>query len=142
MEGVALVSLDVEAMYNNMTEHLGTGASKAFLDNRIYQVDGDQNSVSTESILAALELCLQSNIFEFNKKLFKQVGGVGTGMKLSPTYACLGMGNFEKLVIESNQDLLRRIMLWKRFIDDIFMLFKGTQSDCEKLVNWLNSLMP
>ena len=27
LEGVALVSLDVEAMYNNMTEELGTGAS-------------------------------------------------------------------------------------------------------------------
>jgi hypothetical protein len=52
------------------------------------------------------------------------------------------MGNFEKVVFESNQDLLRRIILWKRFIDDIFMLFKGTKSDCEKLVNWLNSLMP
>ena len=76
-------------MYNNMTEDLGTGTCKEFLKNRIFKGDGDLDSVSTESILSALELCLQSNIFEFNKKLYKQVGGVGTGMKLSPTYACL-----------------------------------------------------
>ena len=142
LDGVALVSLDVEAMYNNMTEQLGTGASKEYLDNRIFQVDGEQDPVSPESILAALELCLQSNIFEFNKKLFKQVGGVGTGMKLSPTYACLGMGNFENIVFTSNQNLLSQILLWKRFIDDILMLFRGTKSECEDLVNWLNSLMP
>ena len=41
LEGVALVSLDVEAMYNNMTEDLGTGACKEFLENRIFQGDGD-----------------------------------------------------------------------------------------------------
>ena len=38
--------------------------------------------------------------------------------------------------------LLDQIMLWKRFIDDIFMLFKGSKHECESLVNWLNSLYP
>ena len=33
---------------------------------------------------------LKSNTFEFNGQLLNQVGGVGTGMKLSPTYAYLG----------------------------------------------------
>ena len=142
MEGVALVSLDIEAMYNNMSEELGTAESKEFLDNRILQGDGNTSKVSTESILAALELCLQSNIFEFNERMFKQVGGVCTEMKLSPTYACLGMGNFERVVFTSNEEHLKRIIIWKRFIDDILMLFKGSKVECEALVNWLNSLMP
>ena len=33
-------------------------------------------------------------------------------------------------------------MLWKRYIDDIFMLFKGSKQECECLVSWLNSLHP
>ena len=33
-------------------------------------------------------------------------------------------------------------MLWKRFIDDILMLFKGSKQECENLVSWLNSLYP
>jgi hypothetical protein len=33
-------------------------------------------------------------------------------------------------------------MLWNRFIDDILMLFRGSQSECRAMVNWLNSLMP
>ena len=142
LNGVALVSLDVESMYNNMTEQLGTGACKDFLENRNFQEGGEINSVSTESILSALDLCLKSNIFEFNEQLYKQVGGVGTGMKLSPTYACLGMGNFEKIVFSSNQDLLRKVILWKRFIDDVLMLFRGSEMDCKNLVEWLNNLMP
>ena len=142
LDGVALVSLDVEAMYNNMTTELGTHATKQYLENRTFQKDGEMNSVSSGSILEALDLCLDSNVFEFNEKLYKQVGGVGTGLKLSPTYACLGMGNYEKLVFGSNQNMLKKIILWKRFIDDIFMLFKGSKAECEELVEWLNSLMP
>ena len=63
-------------------------------------------------------------------------------MKLSPTYACLGMGNYEKVVFSSDQDLLKKILLWKRFIDDVLMLFRGSEIDCQALVDWLNSLMP
>ena len=139
---MALVSLDVEAMYNNMTRDLGTQATKDFLESRSFQQDGENTTVSSESILSALDLCLNSNLFEFNDKLFKQVGGVGTGLKLSPTYACLGMGNYERIVFRSNQELLKKIILWKQFIDDIFMLFRGSKDECEALVVWLNELMP
>ena len=34
------------------------------------------------------------------------------------------------------------ILLWKRYIDDVFMLFKGSEEQCSDLVEWLNSLMP
>ena len=33
-------------------------------------------------------------------------------------------------------------MLWKRYLDDVFMLFGGTEDQCQELVDWLNSLMP
>ena len=45
-------------------------------------------------------------------------------------------------MFSSDQPLLERILLWKRFIDDVLMLFRGTKADCETLVTWLNSLMP
>ena len=85
---------------------------------------------------------MKSSFFKFNEKLYKQVGGIGTGLKLAPTYACLGMGKFENLVFTSDQELLDKILLWKRYIDDILMLFKGTEEECESLVHWLNNFMP
>ena len=130
-------------MYKNMSEELGTGACKEFLENRTIQGVGDDDFfVSTNSILTALDLCLKNNFFTFNNKVYKQISGVGTGIKLAPTYACLGMGKYEKLAFNSNQDLLQNILVWKRFIDDVLMLFKGSREECEELVDWLNSLMP
>ena len=52
------------------------------------------------------------------------------------------MGKFEREVFSQNISLLEKIKLWKRFIDDILMLFKGSLEECESLVNWLNSLKP
>ena len=67
---------------------------------------------------------------------------MGTGVKLAPTYACLGLGKFEKMVFDSDEELLQKIVIWKRFIDDVFMLFRGSKSECEDLVNWLNGILP
>ena len=133
LEGVALVSLDVENI----------GASKEFLENRPTQTseDGD-NFVSSQSLLSALDLCLRSNYFKFNQKIYKQTRGVGTGIKLAPTYACLGLGKYEEILFESDQVLLEKILLWKRFIDDVLMLFSGSKQECQQLVDWLNNLMP
>ena len=66
LEGVAVVSLDVESMYNNMSEDLGTGGCKEYLENR------SEGDVSTNAILTALDLCLKSNFFVFNKQIYKQ----------------------------------------------------------------------
>jgi hypothetical protein len=112
MDGVALVSMDVENMYKNMSENLATGACREFVDSDTFKQDG--NKVSRSSILTALDLCLKNNFFTFNEKTYKQISGVGTGVKLAPTYACLGLGNFEKTVFNSNQELLQQIVLWKR----------------------------
>ena len=67
---------------------------------------------------------------------------MATGIKLAPPYACLGMGKYESIAFNSDFELLDRILLWKRFIDDVLMLFDGSKEECEKLVDWLNSLLP
>ena len=52
------------------------------------------------------------------------------------------MGKFETEVFGSNQELLKLVVLWKRYIDDVFMLFRGSEDQCQALVDWLNSIMP
>ena len=141
LSGVAIVTLDVVSLYNNMTEDLAGGACKEFLEGG-RGGDPEMLKVKSESILKALDLCIRINFFEFNEKIYQQTGGVGTGVKLAPPYACLGMGKFESIAFNSDCGLLDKILLWKRFIDDVFMLFKGTREECEKLVDWLNSILP
>ena len=72
------------------------------------------------------------------------MGGVGTDQIFAPPYACLAMGKFEKMAFNTTSEqrkLLELIILWKRFIDDIFLLFKGSEAECEELSVWLNSLI-
>jgi hypothetical protein len=128
LSGVAMVTLDLESMYNNMTDDLAGGATCEFLEGG-RSGSPDVLKVKTESILAALELCLKNNYFTFNEKIYQQTGGVGTGIKLAPPYACLGMGKFEQEAFRKDFNLLEKIMLWKRYIDDVFMLFKGSKME-------------
>ena len=65
LDGVGLATLDLEKMYNNMTEEVGTEACKAYLQSRSLD---EKESMSTNSILKALELCIRNNFFEFNGK--------------------------------------------------------------------------
>ena len=151
LEGVSLVSLDVEKMYNNISQELGVSAAKEYLDSRnplSQSVGSNENKdpfISTDSLLEGLDLCINNNYFSFDDKIYKQVGGVGTGVVCAPPYACLAMGKFEEMVFNTMSDerrFLELILFWKRFIDDILMLFKGTKAECEELVSWLNSLIP
>ena len=151
LDGVSLVSLDVNKMYNNITEDLGKHACRNYLDSRVTtdvtlaHGDGEQNhahKVKTSSLMEGLDLCIKNNYFSYNGKIYRQVGGVGTGVKLAPPYACLAMGEYEKQVFSSQSEMLEMIGIWKRFIDDIFMLFKGSKEECDVFVNWLNSIMP
>ena len=85
-------------MYNNMPDDLAGGATSEFLEGG-RGGSPDVLKVKTESILAASELCLKNNYFTFNEKIYQQTGGVGTGIKLAPPYACLGRGKFENIYI-------------------------------------------
>ena len=63
-------------------------------------------------------------------------------MKLAPPFACLGVGKVEEEFFSSGHDLLDVILLWRRYIDDVFSLIKGTEEDCKRLVEFLNTLLP
>ena len=47
LEGVAVVRLDVENMYNNMSEDLATEACKEFLESDLFQQDGENCSAES-----------------------------------------------------------------------------------------------
>ena len=121
---VGLITLDVEKMYNTMTEDLAFGGTAKYLEKRTQQMVGDEldldeKNVSPESILEGLNICLKNNNFQFGNT----ISGVGTVLKLAPPYACLGMGQYEQIAFNSNQPLLDLVLLWKRYIDDVFGLF-------------------
>ena len=77
------IYMDVQAMYTNMTGELARVASSEFLNGGRHS-DQESMKVNTQLVLQALYLCLDNNLFYINGKLYKQVEGVGTGVKLAP----------------------------------------------------------
>ena len=119
-----------------MTEQLGLTGCRNYLEIR------ESKEVSTESIMKGLEICIRNIFFEFNGQAYQQIGGVGTGVKLAPHYACIGLGEFEKTAFEDqHHPLADLVLIWKRFIDDVLGLFKGNETQFNAYVEWLNILI-
>ncbi len=62
------------------------------------------------------------------------------GTRVAHTFACLFIGHIEKFMLKSKKGLLPR--LYKRYIDDIFLLWSGNEQDLKKSISHLNNLHP
>ena len=67
LDGVSLVSLDVDKIYNNISQELDFSAAKEYLNSRhpsSQTVGCNENEdlfVSTDSLLEGLDLCINNN---------------------------------------------------------------------------------
>ena len=61
------------------------------------------------------------------------------GNIMAPSYSGIFMGELEKKLIEPGAD---KIKLWVHYIDDIFVVWQGPQTDFEHLVQQCNKLHP
>ncbi len=86
-----------------------------------------------------LDLVLTKNNFKFGHKHFLQTSGTALGTRLAPKYANLFMDDFEQQHVYTYKIPL---LLWERFIDDIFCIFQGTEQELLEFVDLLNSKSP
>ena len=66
-----------------------------------------------------MNIVLKINIFEFNNKYYIQKQGTAMGTRMAPSYANLFMGTLETELVKQSS---KNIQIWKRFIDDIFII--------------------
>ena len=86
---------------------------------------------------------MECNIFKFNDEYWIQLIGTSMGTRVAPTYANLFMGKLEKEMLQNcPQHLKQFIHTWKRFIDDILIIWTGTEDDFLEFFNYLNSYHP
>ena len=86
-----------------------------------------------------MEFILKENCFQFLDGFYRQIHGTAMGSKCAPPYACIYMGSFESKKILPLSNL---ILLWKRFIDDIFFIFTGSEEELLTLFEKINLLHP
>ena len=86
-----------------------------------------------------LEFILEENYFEFGRDQYRQTRGLAMGNHLAPPLAVLFMSAFEEKALESFE---LKPMLYKRYIDDIFVFWSHGHSSFDIFVEHLNNQHP
>ena len=81
-----------------------------------------------------LNLCLTSDTIQANNVTYKQKNGLQMGNSVSGPCAIIFMDFVENQI----RHAVPQIVLWKRFIDDCFVIYKDLS--CEELVNKCNDI--
>ena len=119
-----LVTIDVSALYTNIPQEEGLQCVREALYTR------KEPQVPSEYISRLLEVVLKHNIFEFNSEFFLQLIGTAMGARPAPSYANIFMANkIDPAIIElarQSESESNPVDLFKRFLDDIFMVYIGS----------------
>ena len=127
-------SLDIKSMYSNIPSDEGMEALEKVLEKR------EDTSIPTSFLMTLIKLVLESNAFEFNKKFYLQLFGTAMGTRMAPTYANIFMGHHEANLLENCPTHLKKLVFcFKRFIDDIFLIWLGTSDQLKEFHAHINS---
>ena len=98
------------------------------LKSKIYNVH------EVDDILRLLRVVLKQNYFSFNGKIYYQKEGLAMGSPLSGLLADIFMNNFERKNLMSNNTYKNKIRVYRRYVDDTFILFDGTVCQLEAMI--------
>ena len=130
-----LCTLDITSLYTNIPHSEGLQAIKEFL-----AIHRDINAVPNNSyIIELLQVVLTNNYFDFNGKHYHQKSGTAMDTKLAPSYANLFMSKFEQAHVYTYH---LQPTLWKRFIDDIFLIRPHGMDSLVEFIQYLNTVTP
>ena len=131
--GMLLCTLDITSLYTNIPHNEGLQSIKELLAIHIHSNILPHNSYITE----LLEVVLTNNYFDFNGKHYHQVSGTAMGTKLAPSYANLFMTKSEENHVHTYH---LQPKLWKRFIDDIFLIWPHGMNSLLEFIKHLNTV--
>ena len=130
-----LCTLDITSLYTNIPHNEGIQSIKEFL--AIYRHTDALPHYSY--IVEFLEVVLTNNYFDFNGNHYHQISSTAMGTKLAHSYANLFMTKFEQNHVYTYH---LQPTLWKRFIDDIFMIWPHGMDSLLEFIKHLNTEHP
>ena len=135
-QDVLLVTVDVKSLYTCIPHREGIQACAEALEEP-KTTNSDQPDTNT--LIKLLKIVLCYNTFEFNNKSYIQLQGTAMGTKLAPAYANIFMNKLEQTILSSTPF---NPIYYKRYIDDIFILWPHSITDLDKFITELNSYHP
>ena len=128
-----LVTGDVEALYTNMN-HKRTIESIR----KVFELFPDIHRPD-QYILRLLEILLKNNDFVFGDDRYLQILGMAMGADFAPGAANIYLRDLDHGVRNRFHAKIAALM---RFIDDIFIVWKGNLTQLKELERFMNGLIP
>ncbi len=129
-----LCTLDVSSLYTNIPTEEGITTTLRALESHESQLRPPMNY-----LCRLLHLVLHNNVFRFNDQFYLQLQGTAMGTKMAPAYANIFMGGLESKVLSLASPAPR---LWKRYIDDIFLVWTNSRESLDLFIDMLNNQHP
>ncbi|CAJ0929304.1 unnamed protein product [Ranitomeya imitator] len=133
-EDCLLVTMDVNSLYTSIGHQDGIKAVMSFLEEHT-QFSSQQKSFCRD----LLTLILTKKIFIFEDQFFLQERGTAMGSNMAPPYANIFMDQFEITFVYSHPSFISFASYWRRYIDDIFLIWTGDSETLEAFHHDLNS---
>ena len=125
-----LVSFDIINKFPSIDNISGLKSVKKVLESRSNQFP------PSNCIIEALKLCLESNNSIFNNKHYLQSDGTAQGPHMSCSYSDKAIQYFDINSLELNPP----VICWKRFRDNIFVVWPHTLEELQVSFNYMNNI--
>ncbi|XP_075438932.1 uncharacterized protein LOC142481350 [Ascaphus truei] len=129
-----ICTCDVTSLYTSIKHDDGIEAI-----NRTLTKDPTVKIEQRRFILESINFILKHNLFKFDGTYFLQKCGTAMGTKFAPSYANLFMDNWETDTIWSEHEFGADLVLWRRYIDDVFFIWKGSSENLNHFLNYINT---
>lgn len=134
-ENSLLVTLDVVSLYTNIPHNDGIQAVVHAYD----RSSDDQKTIGSDTLSTLLKSILQLNNFGFNASHYLQISGTSMGTRIGPNYASIFMSVLENDFLGKRE---LKPLYYKRFIDDIFLIWPHGENELLSFIADFNTAHP
>lgn len=131
-ENTILATVDVTSLYTVIPHDLGMRALRFFFDSW-----SDINVTQVDFLMKCFEYALHHNYFWYSGNYYLQCRGVAMGARYAPSLANLYVGLWEMESIY--HDHPPGLRLWKRYIDDVMILWQDNQESFDHFFHKVNN---
>jgi len=82
---------------------------------------------------------MEQNYFQYNKQCYKPQNGIAMGSSISGYLAEIYIQGIEETNIKHWLES-KEIIYYKRYVDDIFILYNQDKTNEQQILNWLNKI--